>query len=155
MEVTGELISQHERRAMEAERETIDRYVAAYLSERVGELVDCRITGVQPFGFFATVEGLGGDGLVPVSTLGADYFRYDEASQTLVGDDSGERFEPGQRLKLRLAEANPVSGGLRFEVPDAPIVSTRPRRDGQRPSEKKRRGQGRRGRPSNVRHRGR
>jgi ribonuclease R len=155
MEVTGELISQHERRAMEAERETIDRYVAAYLSERVGELVDCRITGVQPFGFFATVEGLGGDGLVPVSTLGAEYFRYDEASQTLIGDDSGERFEPGQRLKLRLAEANPVSGGLRFEVPDAPIVSTRPRRDGQRPAEKKRRVQGRRGRPSNVRHRGR
>ncbi|HEX8450413.1 MAG TPA: RNB domain-containing ribonuclease, partial [Allosphingosinicella sp.] len=70
MEVTGELVSQLERRAMEAERETLDRYVAAYLSERVGDLVDCRITGVQPFGFFATVEGLGGDGLVPVSTLG-------------------------------------------------------------------------------------
>jgi ribonuclease R len=155
MEVTGELISQHERRAMEAERETIDRYVAAYLSERVGDLVDCRITGVQPFGFFATVEGLGGDGLVPVSTLGSDYFRYDEASQTLVGDDSGERFEPGQRLKLRLAEANPVSGGLRFELPDAPVVSTRTRRTERRPSDKKGRVQGRRGRPSNIRHGGR
>jgi ribonuclease R len=120
MEVTGELISTLERRAMEAERDTIDRYVAAYLSERVGELVDCRITGVQPFGFFATVEGLGGDGLVPVSTLGTEYFRYNEASQTLVGDDTGEQFAPGQRLKLRLAEANPVSGGLRFELPDMP-----------------------------------
>ncbi|PWG03763.1 ribonuclease R family protein [Sphingosinicella humi] len=119
MEVTGELISTLERRAMEAERETIDRYVAAYLAERVGELVDCRITGVQPFGFFATVEGLGGDGLVPVSTLGTDYFRYDEASQTLTGDDTGVSFMPGQRLRLRLAEANPVSGGLRFELPDA------------------------------------
>ena len=104
---------------MEAERDTIDRYVAAYLSERVGELVDCRITGVQPFGFFATVEGLGGDGLVPVSTLGTEYFRYDEASQTLVGEDSGERFAPGQRLKLRLVEANPVWAALRFELPDA------------------------------------
>ena len=62
--------------------------------ERVGELVDCRITGVQPFGFFATVEGLGGDGLVPVSTLGSEYFRYDEASQTLVGEDSGETLQP-------------------------------------------------------------
>jgi ribonuclease R len=155
MEVTGELISQHERRAMEAERETIDRYVAAYLSERVGDLVDCRITGVQPFGFFATVEGLGGDGLVPASTLGSDYFRYDEASQTLVGDDTGERFELGQRLKLRLAEANPVSGGLRFELPDAPVVSKRLPRGGQRSSEPKRRVQGRRGRPSNIRHKGR
>ena len=157
MEVTGELISQLERRAMVAERETLDRYVAAYLSERVGDLVDCRITGVQPFGFFATVEGLGGDGLVPVSTLGSDYYRYQEASQSLVGDDSGERFSPGQRLKLRLVEANPVSGGLRFELPDGGYTSARPRggprRDGRRGEEK--RPQGRRGRPSNIRHRAR
>ena len=90
MEVTGELISKLERRAMEAERDTIDRYVAAYLADQVGELVHCRITGVQPFGFFATVEELGGDGLVPVSTLGQEYFRYDEASQTLVGEESGD-----------------------------------------------------------------
>ncbi|HYW17553.1 MAG TPA: RNB domain-containing ribonuclease [Allosphingosinicella sp.] len=157
MEVTGELISQLERRAMEAERETLDRYVAAYLSERVGDLVDCRITGVQPFGFFATVEGLGGDGLVPVSTLGSDYYRYEESSQSLVGDDSGERFSPGQRLKLRLVEANPVSGGLRFELAEgahsAPRTRGGPRRDGKRGEEK--RTQGRRGRPSNIRHRGR
>jgi ribonuclease R len=156
MEVTGELISQLERRAMEAERETLDRYVAAYLSERVGDLVDCRITGVQPFGFFATVEGLGGDGLVPVSTLGSEYFRYEEASQSLVGEDSDERFSPGQRLKLRLVEANPVSGGLRFELADggfAPAKRAGPRRDGRRGEEK--RPQGRRGRPSNIRHRGR
>jgi ribonuclease R len=153
MEVTGELISQLERRAMEAERETMDRYVAAYLSERVGELVDCRITGVQPFGFFATVEGLGGDGLVPVSTLGREYFRYEEASQSLVGEESGETFASGRRLKLRLAEANPVSGGLRFELPDGggPPARSRPgvRRDGRPPR------QGRRGRPANIRHQGR
>jgi ribonuclease R len=159
MEVTGELISQLERRAMEAERETLDRYVAAYLSERVGDLVDCRITGVQPFGFFATVEGLGGDGLVPVSTLGTEYYRYEEASQSLVGEDSGERFSPGQRLKLRLVEANPVSGGLRFELPDAGYAPAPPRggprRDGRRGGEDKPRPQGRRGRPSNIRHRGR
>jgi ribonuclease R len=156
MEVTGELISQLERRAMEAERDTIDRYVAAFLSERVGEIVDCRITGVQPFGFFATVEGLGGDGLVPVSTLGSDYFRYVEASQSLVGDDSDLSFTLGQRLKLRLAEANPVSGGLRFELPDAEYQPGRGRaHDGRRGGGDKGRGQGRRGRPANIRHRGR
>jgi ribonuclease R len=158
MEVTGELISQLERRAMEAERDTIDRYVAAYLSERVGDLVDCRITGVQPFGFFATVEGLGGDGLVPVSTLGTDYFRYDETSHRLVGDDTGVEFASGQRLKLRLVEANPVSGGLRFELPDAaPGASNRRvvRRDGRRKEETKGRPQGKRGRPGNIRHQGR
>ncbi|MEA3049576.1 MAG: ribonuclease [Sphingomonadales bacterium] len=158
MEVTGELISQLERRAMEAERETLDRYVAAYLSERVGDLVDCRITGVQPFGFFATVEGLGGDGLVPVSTLGREYFRYDEASQSLVGEESDERFAPGRRLKLRLAEANPVSGGLRFELPDAGgYTPARPQRarDGRRGDGDGPRRQGRRGRPGNIRHQGR
>ena len=158
MDVIGESISQFERRAMEAERDTIDRYVAAYLAERVGELVDCRITGVQPFGFFATVTGLGGDGLVPVSTLGTEYFRYDEASQTLVGEDTQQTFAPGQRLKLRLAEANPVSGGLRFELPDASTSSSARRsvrRDGGRGEEKPKRVQGKRGRPGNIRHRGR
>src|SRR3546814_4021083 len=60
----GELISRYERRAMEAERETVDRYVAAYLAEKTGEIIDARITGVQNFGFFATVEGLGGDGQI-------------------------------------------------------------------------------------------
>ncbi|HEX2764442.1 MAG TPA: RNB domain-containing ribonuclease [Allosphingosinicella sp.] len=161
MEVTGELISQLERRAMVAERETMDRYVAAYLAERVGELVDCRITGVQPFGFFATVEGLGGDGLVAVSTLGSDYFRYEEASQSLVGEDSDERFTLGQRLKLRLVEADPVSGGLRFELPEPCYSTAAPRRTTRRDGsgggggDRSGRKQGRRGRPSNIRHRGR
>jgi ribonuclease R len=157
MDIIGESISQFERRAMEAERETIDRYVAAFLAERVGELVDCRITGVQPFGFFATVMGLGGDGLVPVSTLGSEYFRYEEASQTLVGEATQTTFALGQRLKLRLAEANPVSGGLRFELPDGgspPSQRRGVKRDGRRPEEKPKRIQGKRGRPSNIRHKG-
>ena len=105
----GEKISMLERRAMEAERETIDRYVAAYLSDQVGQLVQCRITGVQPFGFFATVEDLGGDGLVLAQTLGQEYFRFDEAARQLVGDETGETYRVGQRLTLRLADANPVT----------------------------------------------
>ncbi|TXC62468.1 RNB domain-containing ribonuclease [Sphingosinicella ginsenosidimutans] len=153
MEVTGELISNLERRAMVAERETMDRYVAAYLSDRVGTIVQCRITGVQPFGFFATVEELGGDGLVPAATLGDEYFRYDEAGQRLVGEDSGEVYEIGQRLALRLAEADPASGSLRFELPDRPAGRARPAR----PQRRDRAGHmvGRRGRPANIRHRGR
>jgi len=145
----GELISQAERRAMEAERETIDRYVAAFLSTKIGELLDTRITGVQPFGFFATVEGLGGDGLVPVSTLGAERFRYDEASRALEGEESGDRYELGMKLKLRLVEANPISGSLRFELEQG--ASHLPMR---RPGGKDRRVAGRRGRPSNIRHKG-
>lgn len=152
MERIGEAISGLERRAMEAERETIDRYVAAYLSEHVGEIMDARITGVQSFGFFATVEGVGGDGLVPARDLGTEYFRYDEAGQRLVGDASGEAFSLGQRLQLRLVEANPVSGALRFELPDGKGSA----------GGDDRRGRGgpkrvlhRRGRPANIRHQGR
>ena len=124
--------------------------MAAFLADQVGALVKCRITGVQPFGFFATVEGLGGDGLVPAATMGREYFRYDEASQRLIGEESGETYALGQRLTLRLAEANPVSGGLRFELPEAAKGAGR----GPPPREAKRL-QGRRGRPGNIRHQGR
>ena len=150
----SDAISQAERRAMEAERDTIDRYVAAWLSGRVGETFDTRITGVQPFGFFATIEGLGGDGLVPVSTLGAEHFGYDEAAQTLVGSDSGTRYAPGDRIRLRLGEANPLTGALKFELPDGE-GQIEPR--GERPAPRRRSHprQGRRGRPANIRHQGR
>lgn len=114
---TGEHISMTERRAMEAERDTVDRYVAAYLSVRVGETLPTRITGVAKFGFFATVEGIGGDGLVPVSTLGDERFVFDEGARCLEGIESGTRYVPGQRLDLRLAEANAITGALRFELP--------------------------------------
>ena len=146
-ELIGEKISMLERRAMEAERETIDRYVAAYLADQVGQLVQCRITGVQPFGFFATVEDLGGDGLVLAQTLGQEYFRYDEAARQLIGEETGETYRVGQRLTLRLAEANPVSGSLRFELPEGSYGGPRAsqRRDRVRTTS-------RRGRPANIRH---
>ncbi len=157
----ADAISKTERRAMEAERDTIDRYVAAWLSGRVGETFDTRITGVQPFGFFATIEGLGGDGLVPVSTLGSDYFRYDEAAQSLVGERTGTTYSPGDRLKLKLGEANALTGALKFVPLDAdgnPIEAR-----GSRPDYRKKTGgkgkpkfaQGKRGRPKNIRHQGR
>ena len=159
LDVTSEMISRAERRAMEAERETVDRYVAAYLAAQIGEIIGARITGVQNFGFFATVESIGGDGLVPVSTLGAERFNYDEATQTLTGEESGDEYRPGMRLKLRLAEANPVSGALRFELPEggsyAPSRMERP--SGVRHKGKQIAGKhmaGKRGRPGNIRHQG-
>jgi ribonuclease R len=148
-EQIGEAISMLERRAMEAERETIDRYVAAFLADRVGELVECRITGVQPFGFFATVEGLGGDGLVHASMLGREFFRYDEAARAMVGEETGETYRQGQRLTLRLAAADPVSGSLSFELPEGSYGRGDTRR-----SDRVRPRQGRRGRPANIRHKG-
>ena len=152
LEGTSEAISRTERRAMEAERETTDRYVAAFLSAQVGEVIEARITGVQNFGFFATVEGIGGDGLVPVSTLGRDYFQYDEASQTLIGEKTRQEFRPGMRLPLRLVEANPISGALRFELPKGGSPSASERRTHKGKPAKFAPGQ--RGRPSNIRHQG-
>ena len=151
----GELISTLERRAMEAERETVDRYVAAFLADKVGQILPCRITGVQPFGFFATVEGLGGDGLVPAAILGNEYFRYDEASQSLIGDTTGETYRMGQKLELKLADAVPASGALRFELPEGKFAGggrggmARDRRDRTRKVTTQRRG-----RPPNIRHQG-
>jgi ribonuclease R len=147
MERIGESISRLERRAMEAERDTIDRYVAAFLAEKVGEIVETRITGVQNFGIFATVAGIGGDGLLPVRDLGSEYFRYDEAARKLVGEASGDEYAIGQVLQLRLAEANPVSGALRFELPEGRYAAS--------PGKKPERVLKRRGRPPNIRHQGR
>jgi ribonuclease R len=143
MAVIGETISKAERRAMEAERETVDRYVAAHLSTKVGEILETRITGVASFGFFATVDGIGGDGLVPISTLGNDYFRFDEVTKSIEGDTTGTRYTIGQVLPLRLAEANPISGGLRFELPEGGTSGR-----SSKPTTL------RRGRPSNIRHQG-
>ena len=118
MAVTATTISALERRAMEAERETLDRYIAAHLESKVGEVLDTRITGVTKFGFFATIEGLGGDGLVPAATLGNEYFDHDPTGHRLVGQTSGEEYKLGQRLRLRLAEADPISGAIKFELPE-------------------------------------
>ncbi len=149
----SEAISAAERRAMEAERETIDRYVAAWLSSRVGETFECRITGVQRFGIFATIISLGGDGLVPVSTLGGEYFTYDEGAQVLTGDRSGTRYAMGDILTLRLAEANPLTGALKFAPVDGAGEAVEPR--GKRPVHKGKHLSGKRGRPANIRHQGR
>ena len=160
LQQVSDAISQAERRAMEAERETIDRYVAAWLSGRVGEVFDTRITGVQAFGFFATIVGLGGDGLVPVSTLGREHFRYEEAAQVLVGEESGTRYAMGDKLRLKLAEANPLTGALKFVPVDSDGIEIEPR--GNRPPPRRKSGppkQGKyvadkRGRPGNIRHQG-
>ena len=145
MEAVGEQISRLERRAMEAERDTMDRYVASYLSERVGETMPARITGIANFGVFATVEGVGGDGLLSVRDLGGEYFRFDEAARTLTGETSGDLYTLGQRLDLKLAEANPVSGALRFELPGGKQAAPPKRGD---------RVVHHRGRPMNIRHQG-
>ena len=112
----GEQISAAERRAMAAERETIDRLIANHLAERVGSNFEGQISGVTRAGLFIKLDETGADGFVPVSTIGADYYRHEEARHALVGERTGETYRLGDRVEVRLAEAAPVAGALRFEL---------------------------------------
>ena len=109
-------VSIAERRAMAAERETVDRLIAAHLSERVGAVFPARISGVARSGLFVRLAETGADGFVPAATIGEDYFRYDERHHALVGDRSGETYRLGDRAEVRLVEAIPSAGALRFEI---------------------------------------
>lgn len=112
----GEQISAAERRAMAAERETIDRLIAHHLVDRIGATFAGQIAGVTRSGLFIKLDETGADGFVPISQLGADYFRHEEARHALVGERSGETFRLGDRVEVRLVEAAPVAGALRFEL---------------------------------------
>ncbi|ACL62148.1 ribonuclease R [Methylobacterium nodulans] len=112
----GQQISMAERRAMAAERETIDRLIAQHLADRVGATFAGQISGATRAGLFVKLDETGADGFVPVSSLGADYFRLEEGRHALVGERTGETFRLGDRITVRLVEAAPVAGALRFEV---------------------------------------
>lgn len=116
LEETAKLISDTERRSMAAERDTTDRYLAAYLSDRVGAEFSGRISGVQKFGLFVKLDETQADGLVPIRSIGREFYHYDETSQTLTGSDSGQVIGLGQRVLVRLTEATPVTGGLTLEL---------------------------------------
>ncbi|WP_104665688.1 ribonuclease R [Ensifer adhaerens] len=109
-------ISTFERRAMAAERDTVDRLIAHHLNGRVGEEFDGRVSGVTKAGLFVTLPAYGADGFVPISTLGRDYFIYDEAHQALSGEKTGLGYRLGDPVRVKLVEAVPLAGALRFEM---------------------------------------
>ncbi|GEP03080.1 ribonuclease R [Methylobacterium oxalidis] len=116
LERIGEQISGAERRAMAAERETIDRLIAHHLAAHVGASFTGQIAGVTRAGLFVKLDETGADGFVPVSTIGADYYRHEEARHALVGERSGETYRLGDRVEVKLVEAAAVAGALRFEL---------------------------------------
>ncbi len=109
-------ISGAERRAMAAERETVDRLIATYLADRVGATFAGRISGVTRSGLFIKLRDTGADGFVPASTLGNEYFRFDEAARAMVGAETRTTFRLGDPVEARLVEAAPFAGALRFEI---------------------------------------
>lgn len=112
----GEHLSVTERRAAMAERDTVDRYMAIYLADRVGAAMTGRVTGVTRFGLFVALDETGADGLIPISTLPADYYRLGDSEQFLVGDDHGMRFGLGQRVEVSIADVDPITGGLALRL---------------------------------------
>lgn len=134
LEQTAQHISDTERRSMLAERETTDRYLAAFLSERVGNEFSGRISGLARFGAFVKLDETGADGLIPIRSLGREFFHFDREAGTLMGSETGLLISVGQRVTVRLAEATPVTGGLELELlsinnkamPRAPSRSQRP-----------------------------
>jgi ribonuclease R len=109
-------ISAAERRAMKAERETVDRLIAHFLADRVGAQFEGRISGVTRAGLFVKLNDTGADGLIPARSLGDEYFRYDERAHALIGNRSGETHRLGDPVTVKLVEAAPVAGALRFAL---------------------------------------
>jgi ribonuclease R len=147
MRQLGEHISMTERRAQVAERDAIDRYTALYLSSQVGGDFAGRISGVSRFGLFIALDDTGADGLIPISTLGADFFEHDERHHRLVGRKTRISYQLGQPVHVRLADADPVKGGLVFQLLQAersdgrPERPLKPRREGpRRKPDRRRRG---------------
>ncbi|MGH1458187.1 MAG: ribonuclease R [Paracoccaceae bacterium] len=116
LEQTATHISDTERRSMMAERDTNDRYLAAFLSERLGGEFTGRISGIAKFGVFVKLDETGADGLVPIRSLGNEYFHFDRDSNSLMGADTGRVITIGQRVTVKLIEALPVTGGLELQL---------------------------------------
>src|SRR5690606_18503286 len=112
----GAHISATERRAMAAERETSDRLLSQFLAGQIGARFQGKVAGVTTAGLFVRLAETGADGFVPASTIGNDYYRYVEAQQALIGERTGERFRIGDPVEVRLLEAAPMAGALRFEI---------------------------------------
>jgi ribonuclease R len=101
---------------MAAERETIDRLIAAHLADRIDASFDGRIAGVTRSGLFVKLKDTGADGFVPVSTLGRDFYAYVEEAHALTGSRTGETYQLGDPVTVRLVEVIPSAGAIRFEM---------------------------------------
>jgi ribonuclease R len=136
LEDTCEHITRTERRAAQAERDATDRYMAAFMADKVGCMFDARISGVTRFGLFVTLTDTGASGMIPLAGLPDDFWMHDESTQSLSGRRSRMVFHLAQPVSVRLAEARPVTGGLLFQMAmpgSARDAEGGPRRGGQKP----------------------
>jgi ribonuclease R len=144
MDHVAQSISDLERRAMAAERETIDRLIAYHLAAHIGATFAGRISGVTRSGLFVRLADTGADGFIPASTIGREYFYHDERHQALIGEDTGETFRIGMSVNVRLVEAVPTAGALRFEMLSRGLTAPRTARSGAGAKKERRKTSGRR-----------
>jgi ribonuclease R len=116
LENTAQHISDTERRSMMAERDTTDRYLASFLSDRIGAEFGGRISGIARFGVFVKLDETGADGLIPIRSLGNEYFHFDADAATLMGSETGTLIALGQRVTVKLIDAAAVTGGIGLEL---------------------------------------
>ena len=116
LDEVAQAISEAERSAIAAERQTVDRLIAAYLADRIGAQFAARVSGVVRTGLFVRLHDTGADGFVPASSIDGDFFRHDERRQALIGDRTGVGYALGDEVEVRLIEAVPSAGALRFEM---------------------------------------
>ena len=116
LDVIAQQISDSERRAMLAERQTIDRLISVHLADKIGAQFHGRINGATRSGLFITLNDTGADGFIPISKLGDDYYTYDEVSHRLIGENTGLIYQMGDEVEVKLVEAAPMAGALRFDM---------------------------------------
>jgi len=121
-EATAEHISTTERVSMLAERESNDRYVAAFMGDHVGDEFAGKISGVNRAGLFIRIDKNGGEGFIPISSLGGDYFIHDRDLHLLEGEYTGIIYQLGDAVNVKLVEASRLTGGLRFELIDPELA---------------------------------
>jgi len=143
---TGEHITSTERRAAQAERDAVDRYLAAFMAQRAGETFEARISGVTRFGLFVTVAENGASGIVPLASLPDDRWIEDQATHSLLGQRTRLRFSLGQEVEARLVQATPRTGGMVFQLMTGPGPGRDPGRGKAPPRGGKGRGKARKGR---------
>lgn len=146
---TADHICMTERRAMAAERDSLDRYLAAYFANHKGDHFDARITGVARAGLFLRVGDMGADAFAPVATLSDEYMIFDEGRQAMVGERSGWAFRLGDEVRVRIEETAPVSGGVIVKIltdPKHRFLDDGPKVQRRNPGPR----QGRQGRPRNI-----
>jgi ribonuclease R len=124
------LSSERERRAEAAERESLLWKKIVFMKDKLGREFDAYVTGVTSFGLFVMLQDFFVEGLVPVSTLGDDFYVYEEKQHRLRGRSSGRVFRLGDSIRVQLKAIDEVRRRLDFRLAGERSVraQTRPRR---------------------------